>query len=813
MDAYDNGRERLRELVLSNEGTDRNESTTRLHLVDVLIRECLNWPLTHIVAEHYRLGEFADYVLGKPSLQVIWEAKREGVYFELPVGINDRLPVALATLREDPSTDRAIRQVLAYCHARGVPIACVTNGTQVIAFYASRTDGIAPLDGRAVVYASLDSILTRWSEFWGFLSPGGLSARSLQTYLRGKSPRALALPRLADKIPGYPGRRRRTDREVDLRLLADVLLQDLESEPTLTDDFLINCYVSSGAGSPHLVVSREVLRANYSTVADVVPEISLEVANDRQGPNSSLTAEMVAAVSSIRPIVLLGEVGVGKSIFLHNLLQVEAKKVDPLAKAFSFYVDFGRGSALSRDLETYVRNRIETQLIDQYSIDIDSAEFTRAIYNGEINRFQRGLHGALKASDPAEYAKQEVRHLLALAEQRAEHLRRALEHLRATEGRLPVIVLDNVDQQDDGLQEAVFLIGTKLAAEWPGTVFVSLRPDTFARSKRQGTLAAYHPRVFTMPRTRADLVVDRRLTWARTRVAEGAVELPNFPNLSNREVVAYLDTLLFSLKQEPRLMEILENLGGGNLRQVLTYLTGFIGSGYVKVDRVLAAEYQYVIPVHEFVRAIALGDYEFYSPRDSDVTNVFDVLFDDRREHFLFPLIIGFVHALNERVPHSLSGYVTSAEIYDFAQGLGFAEEQVGFQLGRAVRERALRTTGEVLDTGPFQASTVGVFTTTRLASMFSYLDAILVNTPVLESSVLARLVNVDNILGRLDRCEVFLDYLGSAWALLPAAASTHYDWPRLAQVAREEVLAARSKVLRAKTTGARSPKPAPPRH
>lgn len=47
------------------------------------MRDCLAWPTEEVTAEKYVDADYIDYVLGHPPLALI-EAKREGVYFELP---------------------------------------------------------------------------------------------------------------------------------------------------------------------------------------------------------------------------------------------------------------------------------------------------------------------------------------------------------------------------------------------------------------------------------------------------------------------------------------------------------------------------------------------------------------------------------------------------------------------------------------------------------------------------------------------------------------------------------------------------------
>ena len=51
----------------------------------------------------------------------------------------------------------AVSQVQRYCSDRGVELAVATNGHQLIAFLATRGDGIAPLEGRCFVINGYDN--------------------------------------------------------------------------------------------------------------------------------------------------------------------------------------------------------------------------------------------------------------------------------------------------------------------------------------------------------------------------------------------------------------------------------------------------------------------------------------------------------------------------------------------------------------------------------------------------------------------------------------------------------------------------------
>jgi hypothetical protein len=51
-----------------------------------LLHAVLQWPKAVIRAEEPAGSGFIDYAIGSPATQLIIEAKREGAYFDLPVG-------------------------------------------------------------------------------------------------------------------------------------------------------------------------------------------------------------------------------------------------------------------------------------------------------------------------------------------------------------------------------------------------------------------------------------------------------------------------------------------------------------------------------------------------------------------------------------------------------------------------------------------------------------------------------------------------------------------------------------------------------
>lgn len=535
----------------------------------------------------------------------------------------------------------------------------------------------------------------------------------------------------------------------------------------LRKDFLRECYSASGALSQYAQVSKEILRTRYALLSEENGPVVLPV-EDKKGISPSLTQDMLAAAMSRRPIVLLGDVGVGKTTFIQRLVYVEAEEL--FEQAFCLYIDFGSTTTLSR-LDSFVVEESIRQLRDNYNKDIEDADFVEAVYHGALNRFDKQVMGRLKDIDPVAYHKERINFLRAKVEERANHLKASLEHLRSNQRKQVVIFLDNIDQRSSNDQEQVFLISNELAQNWPATVFVTLRPETFYRSSQRGTLSGYQARVFTISPPRADVMLQKRIDFALSQLSQTG-RLDSFPSgvtLDSESLVSFLEILADNFRNNDDLLALIDNLAGGNMRLALGFVTEFIGSGHIDTAKMLRiwAEYgQYKIPLHEFLRALLFGDGVYYSPDASPIANLFGISQPDGREHFLLPLLLSQAQALGERA--SEEGYVQSEVLFDFAQHLGFDVEQITASLDHAVNKRLMDTAPRHSHDGPrlhYRITTVGAYTVRILLAYFAYVDAVLIDTPIVDQQYRRLIEDVHNLPERVNRTEYFRLYLDRQWS------------------------------------------------
>jgi hypothetical protein len=785
---YEVGLERMKRLAEEmGEARKRNEATTRIQLIDRLIFDCLGWSREDLIAEDYERGEYADYVMPQRR-RLVLEAKREGATFELPHDLGE-ITTLEALLSLGDSLVAAIDQVEGYAQRRGVPFAAICNGHQLVAFIGTRLDGVNPRDGRALVFANPTEMVGRFAQLWENLGPTGCAASALYRTLGTTTP--TRPPKLSESIAEYPGSARARESDYVLASLQALFIPDYVRDDEKEDEFLEQCYCPPGAYSSLSLVNRSILRTRYSMALGNELDIALRDARDKEGLNSELREEVASSSAGKEPLVLIGGVGVGKTMFLRRLLRVDAKEI--ASDGVLLYTDLGR-DAVIEEIGLYVAASFKQQLLDRYETNIDQADFLRGTYQAEVKRFADGIHGELAESEPDEYRRRQIDHLASLAENAEEHLRRSLQHLVKLRRQQIIVVLDNVDQRQPADQESAFVVAEGIAKNWPCTVFVTLRPETFNASRINSTLSAYQPRAFTVEPPRVERMISKRLDFGADHYrSEG--KLPSWLGWTavSDDLRAYLEILVKSFRRSEALQSTLINLSGGNARRALELMKVFINSPHglhrQTLNRDREAERDYLVPAHAFLAAALLGDARFYSPTASQIPNLFDVSSEDPREHFLLPALV----AMLDRDSNSRDeeGYVSASELYASMQEAGFTIEQVDFALARAISGGWVEVLPPAASAGSIHSlriTAVGSFGHKVLPTNFQYFDAVVVDTPITDPATRGEIQVVNAIAPRLARAEVLLGYLDTCWSQAGLEKLTHFDWPTAAGAVRSEM-------------------------
>lgn len=795
MNNYETAKTRLEKIIEDTKPlNDFNEATARFQIIDRVLTEVLLWDRKGVSVEKHHRGDFTDYECGAP-VKLLVEAKRESIGFTLPTTIDKSILKVETLIEKNKDFADAIDQAVGYCQKRGIPYAAVTNGRQWVFLLGARIDSITSDKGKCVAYSSLDSMRDNFRELWDLVTPEALAEGGLKALLTNVT--HVPPPRkLSSRLSDYPGYKSRNPIATELQILGGLFFDDIVTSPVIEEQFLKDAYCQSGALSQYALVSKELLRTRYTTFFESQAGVSTSPATVKKGTNPQLTQDVLAASLSKRPILLVGDVGVGKTTFIRNLVKNDAK--EEFSRALVLFIDYGTKPAVSTDLKGYTSAEIIRQLRENENVDIDERNFVRGVYHQRLMDFAKGIYADLKESAPDVFKLKEIEFLNDLLKNGEEHVRHSLEHIFRGQKRQVVIFLDNVDQRPPVFQEEVFLIATSMAATWPVTTFVSLRPETFALSRARGALAAYQPRVFTIEPPRIDMVIKKRLEFALAQL-ESAGKLPGLEGitLASRNLENYLRMLIRAFDTQTEIIEFIDNMCAGNVRESLKYVGSFVGSGHVDSAKILNAiesRGTYLLPLHEFIRAVIYKDAEYYNPSDSPIPNIFDIGTSSSKEHFAMLILLDYAERAGQ--VGGRHGFVERHLVLEFMQSAGFTAEQVLPHIRRAFDKGLLSSPEGLKDEGAgrLRITSAGAYSRKKLCALFSYLDAVVVDTPIVDANARGAIHDARSIEDRLKRAEEFLRYLDASWRQAPELHDK-LDWPLLSDSAMRRISDIRSRI------------------
>ncbi len=733
-----------------------NEATTRMRAIDTILFDVLGWDKLTVESEKYcRLEGYADYAfIQGDAISLILEAKRSGETFLLPKRVYGDRPFGFGLLsKESPIALEAIQQASGYAASLGTRYIAISNGHQWLlglAFVPGQ-----PIHQRLVyVFESYEATVDRFACFWRCFSPNAIQLNVPTTELV-EARRTPPPTKLSARIPNYPAP---ADRNIIVNELSYVIA--LVWDEMLLDEndesFLRNCYVRPQASEDTLAVARELLAQRLDSDEMAASEVY----------DSNSVSELFGNCAHERPIVVLGDVGHGKSVFLKYLRLVKAK--EELKRYLQIDIDFLDRPDTKAEVSEYIYREINRQLLERYNVDITEDGLVRGALDSEIQRLKRTPKGKLLETNPEAYKSYELEQIDNLQRDHHEYLTRVINHLKVGRSCSLALFLDNLDRRDDPIQEQAFLNASAMARDWACLVFVCLRPATFYRSRREGVLDSLAPKTISVSSPKTSLLLKKRFAYARA-LSEGHIERHNGPQraapgrqvtLDLPSVGRFLGFCEASLKNKD-LVFLFEAVSNGNVRDLLRYTKEVLTSKHLNTRKILEISGEYQIPVHEALRALQYGDSIHYDPDRSPFVNVFDIEHADPTEHFSRFLVLHYLSRLSPTSP--TRGFCVIDDVVQYLSQLGYSGQHATNTCRFLYVKRCCR--GPVADIDwkevhQVRATTLGRYHTSHLIATFQYFDAVSIDTPVLDDEARKTIIDVQGIERRLNRCEIFVEYL-----------------------------------------------------
>lgn len=747
--------------------SDATESDTRAKIIDRILVDVLGWEERQIDRERHSEPGFLDYAIRCPHDTLVIEAKRTGLHFKLPFE-RARRTYSVSSLRGYPDhVGDAIDQVRNYADAEGIEYACVTNGSQWIVFRA-----ISPREkwvkGQAVVFRSLEDISENFVEFWNLLSADAIAGQSLLNTLAGSARDRPSFARALDGLSYSDNHLQRNSLSSQLQPLIQGLFRDLTDADY--DEILRRCYV----------IDRKVEGVSGEVEAlfnDTLPEFArragfqdLVETSNRSGALDDDYRRAVERGNFGRTVLLLGGVGSGKTTFIHRFFRVTAREfVDQ--HCLWFYVPFTEAPLSADGFGTFVRERILRQLAQQYSIvDIETLPVLRAIYAEPLRKLHAGVWAEL---DNKERTCREADFFEARSAE-PTHCDAVLKHLRAS-GKSITVVLDNVDQREPADQVRIFLLAQSLCRDFDAIAFVALREESFFQAEQAGAFNAYHNTRYHIASPDVRALLRKRVEYA-LEVSEKGTEalryrLRSGMEFNAQEIRSFMSILNEgALKANPAIAQFIDAIAQGNMRSALDMFGQFMVSGSTNVEKMLdifRRQGIYHVAEHEVIKAVMLGDFQFYREARSRIANVYEVSSASAASNLTAPRLLHFLrHRSGQSHPEG-SGFVRVEEVIDcFGEIFGDTED-VRLQLQRMIGSRLIETDNRQVNTLTgarlLRITKCGSYYFSMLMRRFQYLDHVALDTPCADRKVvqdLTALASSTDMYDRVRRVEIFLRYL-----------------------------------------------------
>lgn len=745
----------LREKIAEN-----NEASTRLRAIDTILFDILLWDKNDVEVEKYcRASGYADYVFflnGKPLL--VLEAKREGVEFLLEGKIYKDRPYQFGLLaKECPSASAALQQAIGYAAVLGSRYVAISNGHQWIFTLSFVADQL--LENRLVyVFESFEGLRDKFSSFCKCFNKEGLSSNNISRELLDN----LKLPapaKLSSQIPGYPQVSGRNVYQNELSYILDYVWQVMsQSESSVT--FVENCYVSPNSHHDILTLAKELIEKRRNE-DDILTEYDIESIDKLPYEIANLPAE--------KPFVILGEVGRGKSSFLKYLRFVSAK--DNFKNYIQIELNFLDRPDTHKEIHSFVYNEIERQLLDNYGVDINDDGFVRGVLHGDLKRLRKTPRGKLLLEDSAQYASFEVEKIEQVTSDKHNYFTKVFHYLKRGRKTSLAIFFDNLDRRSTKIQEESFLKSSAIARDWTCLVFICLRPTTYYESRETGVLDTIAPTTFTVGHPDLSLVLKRRFSYAK-QIAEGnALDKSGLQSPPSRDVAFDLPRIAnifksceFAAWKGHGIIPTLEAVSNGNIRRLLDLTRKILCSGHLDTEKILdriERNGKYFIPDYEGVKTLLFGDYMQYDSSKSPFINLFDIQHADPAEHFLKVCILNYLTKIPDN--NGSSTFTKISDLMAYLASLGFSYGVSIDSIQSLIDKNYLNSIIEsdsVKDKDLVKITTLGRYHINYLITEFQYLDATIIDTPILDVKARDKLHHVNDIEKRIDRTEKFLNYL-----------------------------------------------------
>ncbi|MFZ2162711.1 MAG: hypothetical protein WAW02_10885 [Sideroxyarcus sp.] len=669
------------------------ESDTRLKVIDRILFEVLGWDKNESVKTEDQAGVgFTDYtMLHQGSARLVVEAKRDSIDFALgnrdsANGYKLNGPVFNTSAKE------AIKQVIVYCAFKSCELACVTNGAEWIVFRANRLgDGKDILDGKGIIFSSLQSIESNFRVFFDLLSR---SANESLRY-RGEFQNVEGVP-IKDysflKAPRNPATKKllqRNEFASDFDAIMSSFFERLKGDQD--PEMIQKCFVES----------------HESDLADEkLTRIAEDLVEKVQHLNTGTGSELVALIEAAklqhknRFILLAGSKGAGKSTFIDRFFRfiLPSQTADGLVL---LRIDLSLSSGEDSSVVDWLNHRLieecEKAIFSAEKTDWD--EYIGKIFFDDYQRWSNATMSHLYKNDRNQFKIEFGRHVEKLRDtQSHEYIKKLVGYITKSNLKIPCLVFDNTDHFTIQFQETVFQYARSIYESEFCVVIMPITDKTSWQLSKQGALQSFESEVLSLPVPRADKVIERRITFVLDKLNIESEDqrkeyfLTRGIRLKLEDVGKFASGLNRIFVESKETATLMGGLANFDIRRLLELTKDVISSPHLKLDDLLKVHIvktTEAVPVYKVKLAIIKRRYDIYPAGEhSFVQNMFTLCLDPPTSPLLGARILQFLCDVSDVsvTPDSQqSSFASVSQINEHFIAIGVPANVVNAWLNRMV--------------------------------------------------------------------------------------------------------------------------------
>ncbi|MCP3025277.1 AAA family ATPase [Cupriavidus basilensis] len=756
---------------------DMNEAETRHKVIDFVIHDFLSWPRNRVVVEEFIAPGFADYVLKKTNGDdlLFIEAKRAGVFFELPIPhVADETScyISIAKLLSNSNIKAAMQQVRTYCFDSGCEYACISNGVEWI-FFKTFEKGKRWESLQAFVVRNLSFFAQEYTKAVNNLSFVAITERSsLPTLLSSAPPKDRNVYYPKEKISSYSHTITANRLAIKLRPIVNRYFGVIKDDDT---EFMERCYVSQ---REYLGTSDGMRSLIHDSLSPFFESFGVQQLEDT-GKGGRLGGRLTKNLKQNRKgevLVLFGGKGAGKSTFIKRLLHHNAPRWlrDHAAIAI---IDLLKVPEEISVIRTAIWEGLIKQLDKEALLDADRDTLTRDLFSDRFATARKQDLAGLPVASEAYNLK--LNSLIAAWKQDMAYCAERLVTHLSTKDRGAIVVIDNTDQYSSEIQDFCFSSAQEISDRLKCVTLISMREERFFDSKIHGVLDAFQNSGFHISSPRPAEVFKKRLDYTVTVLEKREFDEENEVDRATLDFVKdsgkYLKILSreFSSDISP-LNNFLTACAHGDIRLSLDLFRSFLLSGYTNVDEMINNG-SWNFQVHQVIKPVMIPNRYFYEESLSDIPNIYQLRATRHGSHFT---ALRILRKLAKGVDPTAPSYFATAELRAyFAEKFNMQddfEQNLDVLLRRGFVESDNRLDAYSESVDRIKITNYGLYMFGDLAYYFTYLDLICTDCGIFseitsnylteaarkEYQFFTRGERVERVKVRLERVENFIKYM-----------------------------------------------------